>query len=558
MKKIIILLCLFFVFLSFSPSLYEIYRSGRLPADRAFVLEHNYMFDYNFYLSRIREGQEGRWLVTEKYFNQPHMPSLFQIIYLYLGKLGSIFRLSPPAVYHTARIIFGLILLLLIGRAAFELFSGGWRPVAYLFAVTAGSWPVLYKAGNFYRFGTYMGWWSVIDSLQRITFVPHVLAGQIFLFLFIDRYSKEFKGIGAMRMLSWGILGFIAGIIFPPTLIVVYAFFAVYLILTVFYLYRKNQFGDKRAIGELLNLRIIPMAVFGFLSVGALLYTQYMFGFYPWKALTEFDILHRSILPYGEYFLALGPVFPLGLAGLLLSVLKNKIKFMPFAAWLISVFLLFAVFENVPQQSPTRFTEAALNIPLGLLAAYFLLSLYRGASKLKGSLIPFTQRLIKAVIILVILLGLSVMFSMVLWLTDQVRAKAAGTWLFPAGAELVYPTKDFMSGIFYIGENSSVDKTVLAYEAAGNYIPAYAGNFVFLGHANTPGEDQKLKTAAKFFSGEMTKDEAAEFLKNEHISYVYYGAQEKELGNLTDLSTLYPFLKSVYINNSVTVYKVSN
>lgn len=159
------------------------------------------------------------------------------------------------------------------------------------------------------------------------------------------------------------------------------------------------------------------------------------------------------------------------------------------------------------------------------------------------------------VIGVIILMGFGVMFSTLGWLTDQAKWKSEGTWLYPVGTELVYPLKDFMDGINFIRLNTSIKDVVLAYEAAGNYIPAYAGNFVYLGHANTPDEDEKLKIAARFFKGEMSEKEAKEFLTRENIKYIYFGPQERELGNINNLLSLYSFLTSVYTNNSVTIYK---
>src|SRR3989338_3090785 len=92
--------CLFFVLLSFVPTFYEYYSRNKIPPERFFVLEHNYNFDYNFYLSRIRQGIEGKWLVREKYYNQPHKSSLFQIIYVYLGKFGGLLGFGPIAIYQ--------------------------------------------------------------------------------------------------------------------------------------------------------------------------------------------------------------------------------------------------------------------------------------------------------------------------------------------------------------------------------------------------------------------------------------------------------------------------
>ena len=301
MKKILFILSIFFVLFSFSPSLYEIYQAKNIPQERYFLLEHNYLFDYNFYLSRIREGTEGRWLVVEKYYNQSHQGSLFQVFYLWLGKLGGIVRLEPPVIYHLARLLFGLTFLILIGSYVKRFFKGRWWIISFIFAVTAGSWPILVKTGpsadGFWRFATYMGWWSVVDSLQRITIMPHILFGQIFLLLFIWRFSDKlsktkiktifskgpaapfdslrslrasasrdkkvyperneghlarvthsffcFNSIDSLKsleILMWGLIGFVVGIVFPPTLIVVYTVFAILTFWEFILLMRSNHY----------------------------------------------------------------------------------------------------------------------------------------------------------------------------------------------------------------------------------------------------------------------------------------------------------------------------
>lgn len=544
-KKIIFILSLFFVFLSFSPTLYELNYAKNLPKDRALELVHNYVFDYNFYLSRIREGQEGRWFVTEKYYNKPHSSSLFQIVYLYLGKIGALFRLSPPAVYHISRIIFGFILLLVIGKLVISMFTGWWSVVSYLLIVTAGSWPILVKLGDFWRFSTHWGGWSAIDSLERITFIPHVLLGQIFLLLFIWKFCVVYEKKNISGWFWWWNLGLIAGIIFPPILITVYTIFVVLSVLEVI--------GNK-SIKELKSL-ILPKVVFGIFSIPAILYLQIMFKVQPWHALAIFDIQHRSTLPYTEYFWALGPVLPLGIGGLILALVRKDKKYYPFIAWIMALGLLFVIFEHVPQQSPTRFTQMLINVPIGILTTYLFYTLWYLCDKCKRSLTSVSRLLLGIVITNIMLLGMSVMLSSLGWQMDQVKWKREGTWLYPVGVELVYPLKDFMDGIGFFRLNTKTSDIVLAYEAAGNYIPAYAGNYVYLGHANTPDEDNKLKIAARFFSGKMSQEEAKEFLTRENIKYIFFGPQEKELGNINNMLLVYPFLTSLYTNSRVTIYK---
>jgi len=510
------------------------------------------MYDYNFYLSRIRQGQEKRFLVVEKYYNQPHQGSLFQIFYLFIGKAGLIFGASPTVLYHGARLILGFVFLILISLYVDKLFSGWWRLAAFLLITTSSSWPVLVKAGEFWRFGTYMGWWSAVDSLQRITFIPHVLLGQIGILIFIRKYSAKFSKTKPLAYILWGVSGFLIGIVFPPSLIVVYAYFFLYFILEVGLLF-KNQ---RRSFFSLWREKIIPQAVFVLLSAPALVYARLMFSIYPWKALALFDTLHGVKMPYADYYLALGPVLIFGLLGAILVLIKQKKEYYFSVVWIAAIFLLFKIFEFIPMQSSIRFTEGAINVPLGILAAYFFFTIFHGKFKNKKFVSSILKLTARGTATATIVMGLLVMTSMVFWLTDQVKGKRAGGWKVPSGVQLAYPLKDFMRGISYIQNNTRREEVVLAYDTASNYIPAYAGNFVYIGHANTPDEKEKRERAAEFFSAGMTEKEASDFMKKENISLVFFGPQEKEIKGINDPDKIYSFLSQEYRNDEVVVYRV--
>jgi len=552
MRLVIILLSVFFVLFSFSPTLVEISQRHLVPQNRVFLLEHNYLFDYNFYLSRIREGYEGRWQVTEKYYNQPHPPSLMQVVYLYLGKVGVFLQITPTDVYNLSRIFFGFLLLLATGIYCLKVLPGRWGLVAFVLVVTAGSWPIPMTINGSPRFGTYMGWWSVIDSLQRITHLPHVLIGQLMFLWCIKTFSQSTQR--GLKRILWGIIGFAAGIIFPPTLVVLYTWFGLHSILELLSILSNNQKQKKMKVW--VKDSIVPRAIFTVLSAPSLFYMQYMFTILPWSALALFDIQHRIPLPYREYALALGPSLPLGLVGLALAFERVEKKLTPLISWILAVGLLFLVFERVPQQSPLRFTEAALHIPLGILAAFLFRQLWHWATRLKVSIVSWGIRGMEAIVIAgVILLGVSVMVSMVGWLTDQVVARREGSWLVPIGAQVIYPLKDFMDAIYFVRDNVPRNSVVLTYITAGNYIPAYAGQYVYIGHANTPDEDTKEGIARQFFAGEMSPTIANAFLQREHVSYIFFGPQEKEIGKRTELTSVYPYLSKLYENPQVILYR---
>lgn len=543
------ILSLVFILFSFAPAFYELYQKKNLPANRVFVWEHNYMFDYNFYLSRIRQAYEGKWLVVEKYYNTPHSGSLLQILYLVIGKIGLLLKLTPSLSYHLSRFILGLAFLLIIGTVASRILAGKWGILAFILIVTTGSWPVLVKAGNFYRFATYMGWWSVIDSLQRLTTLPHVLFGQMLLFLLVYQYTLSSGKWQIREQIIGSISGLVMGLVFPPAVLILIVVLGVQSFLELI-----TNFSNHQKMKSWITAKILPRLILTAVSAVSLIYLAFIVKVYPWKALAEFDVKHRFIMPYWDYFLALGPNALLAIAGMILVLYRFENKFIPFVSWIIGVILLFIVFENVPEQSALRFTESALHIPIGILATYFIYSIWQKIRASKVQLRRPLQFMLKSVISLNIIMGILVMLSNVLWLTDQVNAKRTGSFIVPTGAQIIYPLKDFMEGIYYLGDNSKVEDIVLAYETAGNFIPAYAGNFVYLGHANTPQEDEKKATAQKFFSGQMKAGEAEEFIKKENIKFVYFGPQEREFANSKDLPKIYPFLALIYQNSQVRVY----
>src|SRR3989338_9769150 len=102
LKKYFVFIFAFcFLFLSFLPNFYEISVTNLLPRNRTTVWgEHSYTYDYNVYLSKIRQGQEGHLSVVDKYDNHPQQKGVFlQMFYLLSGRLTKVFGFSPTLSY---------------------------------------------------------------------------------------------------------------------------------------------------------------------------------------------------------------------------------------------------------------------------------------------------------------------------------------------------------------------------------------------------------------------------------------------------------------------------
>ncbi|MCX6791717.1 MAG: hypothetical protein NT149_01620 [Candidatus Gottesmanbacteria bacterium] len=555
------ILVFFFILFSLVPMFYELSRQNDLHPDRQFELVHNFYTDYNFYLSRIREGREGAVTVTEKYTSEPHQGSYIQIMYLAMGKVSAWFNVPWPNsgdTYHMARIVLSATLLFLISYAAkwaFEKFrfrwpasnasrsNAGWQILAFLLAVTASSWPIPVFSNNEWRFGGYMPWWSVMDSLQRITFIPHMLAGQALIVFLLVAFAQENVMKKAGNWVFLGFLAFLLGTVFPAGLGFVFAAWGVFIVLD--FLYRLPSLRRERVPWIL--TRIVGPAIVGAISTPTLLYFSLVVKVYPWKRLIDYALLHPQPFNLREYILAVGPMLLFGVVGGLLVLVKRERRMFVFVAWVIAWMVLILAFQYIPQESPLRFTEMLPQVPLGILGAYLLSDLSRLSDLWKKIAITIAVGLIA--------LGLGQMYSSWRWQKEFLDQKISATQpLVPTGSYVMYPLKDFLAAINFIQNTTSRSTVILSETTAGNYIPVYSGNTVYVGQANTVNTEQKELIVKDFFAGNMSPGQAMEFLKVNNLHYIFFGPQEEADGGLLNLPNTYPFLTEIYHAGLFRVY----
>lgn len=539
------LLILVFAVFSMAPSLYELSRAGNIQPDRHFELVHNYYTDYNFYLSRIREGIEGRWTVVEKYTSEPHGGSFIHEMYILMGQTARLSRVPPALagdVYQVARVVLAITLLSLL--AAFcKKSMQGWAIPAFLFAVTASSWPTVVAVVNtnvvaaslenigMWRFGGYMSWWSVMDSLQRITFIPHLLAGQALLIFLVMTVTDRAVMKNQRAVVFLGLIAFILGMVLPPALVFLYGVMGIYWLLD----------GMKKSTA-------LTFGAFVLVSCVSLFYLVLMTGIYPWKRLSELDIIHPLPFRYIEYFQAVGPILPLGILGLVWAILKKQTRLYPAVAWVIAWFVFLGVFHFVPQQSPLRFSEMAPHVALGVLTAYLCYCVYR---------LRYMKIAVTIATLALITLGVLQMVSSYQWQRDFVDHKVRASYpLVPTGSYVMYPLRDFTDAMQYLETWTPRSSVVVSETTTGNYIPVYSGNTVYVGHDNTINAEVKKQQVNLFFSGHMKPEEAKAWLASIPSKYVFFGPQEQADGGIEDLRVPYPFLQPFYKNAYVILYEV--
>ncbi len=536
-SKIVFFLIFFsflFLFLSYLPNIYEVSLVNSLPADRVMVWgEHIYTYDYNVYLSKIRQGQEGRWSVVDKYDNHPDAKGIFlQMLYLLAGKLGGVFHFTPVFTFQILRTILSVAwVMAIIFLNVYFLRQPNQYVLGIIFSLLAAGW------------GHHMDWWQEMDVLKRLSYVPHYTFSYISIAIASVLFFKN------RYFIVLCLLVFLLFLVQPSGALLIFGSWFIYHLL-------KRPFPWKKTI-ILIVVALIP-----------LLYIHSVTATYPWKSLVDFEKNYPLPFNLKEYILALGPIFFTGVAGLILVLWKRNSRLLPLASWVLAAAAGMTVFTFLPSQSPLRFVQTANHIPLAILSVYFLSYLVRrkgifltsespgirgGDSRVKK--IPLPKIIATIIITVIIVNGL---YQTVLSLKHQfafIHQRVIATLpLVPYPPQVMYPLTDFWQAIMWLKNNTPETAVVLSQYTAGNYIPAYAGNFVYLGHGSeTPHFDARSAQVNAFFSGVETADQAKQFLIQNNITYVFYGPQEKE--NAVNDINAYPFLKPVYRSALVTIFR---
>ena len=534
-----------FLFLSYIPNLYEASVTDIMPKDRVMLWgEHIYTYDFNVYLSKIRQGTEGRWNIINKYDNRIDQPGVYlQMLYLLAGKIGGLFNLTPILIFHLLRTLlsFSWILVIIFINVYFLK-----KPVLYflgtIFSLLASSFPVFYRLDGELWIGIFMGWWQELDVLKHISYLPHYTINYMIISIltFLLYLYDKTKNIRLFVIIC--VILFFSFFIHPITGLV---FFFSWLLFNSIKIVLFGNFKLKTLFRFVLETLFLVVVI----SM-PLAYIKYATSLSPWKSLIEFDQKYKFPFVLKDYILALGPVFITGLMGAVMVIFKKEKRLLPVVTWFLGAFLGFLLFIYFPYQSPARFVQTANHIPLAILSAYFIVELLK----------KFPNWLVKSLcypaIAFIILLGIIQSYFSIKGQTHFIKQRAQAVLpLVPYPSQVMYPLKDFFFALKWLEKYSYRNTVVLSQITAGNYIPAYAGNYVYFGHfPESPNYEYKSSQVGLFFTGSMKEEDALNFLKNENIDYVFLGPQEKEMAT-ADIKR-YPFLKPVYDSYWVTIFWV--
>jgi len=492
--------------------------------------------DTPVYYANIAQVKEGHGLLDNLFSNEKNAARLFNIIWLAIGFFAYLFHLTPVWAYQIARIILTPVFLFvlykfinycLLGYTNYQ------KKFCFLYSIFAsglGTFALVLK--NFVpslidKFSVSMDFWVPEGSNFLILFnSPHFLASLTLIILIfycillcaetkLLRYSLM-AGILALALLSFH----------PYYALTIFGVPLVYFLV----LFIKN----KKIIPSL----IYNYLIFGILAMPAILYYVFI---YSTNLPFQMKILqYKSPTPgFDVFFISYGLGLLCAILAIIFIIKKKKldnIKLFLIIWFLISILLIYS-----PVAYQRRLVEG-FQIPLTILAFIGLVAIYNFL-KNKSQIIR-TLRMYEILPIFVLLFCFS---NAIFYLMDLKYLSFK--------SDITYTPQAIITALDWYKNQTSEKETILSVPLNGNLIPGLISRRVFIGHGSeTVNYEKKLNQIIWFFKDSQNDEAKKEFIKDNQIDYLFYSIREKALGQFNPQSKNY--LKQVYDNNGVSIYKV--
>ncbi len=482
--------------------------------------------DYNSHLAKMQIGLRGGWRYRILFTPEEHPGIFIQPFYIALGHVARLTGLAPVSVYHLARTVFTLAMMIAIWAfVARFLPEDGTRWAALLLATVVGGlgWALYLVAPAQAADLAPIEFW-LLDAytfLAALTF-PHFAASIALLlgfFLVLDRWLVA----PDWRRIAWLTLGsLLLGWLQPFDLLLTGLVVGVLVLLALA--------GRRLSLAQALMLA--PVAAAHLLAVG---YHYVALESDPvWRA---FAAQNLTLSPPPVYYL-------LGYCWLLVPAVVGGVRLrrgagaglrLPVVWVLVTALLLYA-----PLPTQRRFL-LGVQVPLAALAAA---GLEQGRQwwLRRGGTAGRWRWLFTAVL----------SFSA---LTHALFVLSAITSVTPTARPRLFLGADELAALAWLREQPP-ETVILAAFPSGGQAVAFSGRRAYLGHwIETPDFEARSQQVSAFFDpAAMSDAERLALLEGAGIDCVWHDDAARALGPWSPGEA--DFLRAAFASDSVTVYEV--
>lgn len=482
--------------------------------------------DGNSYIAKMLSGANGSWLFKTPYTTYPQTGVLAFTTYIILGKLaaGNGMHVQLLALFHGYRFIAGILCIMATYEFLAIYVHTPWtRKLGTALICTGGGLGFLTMAGldglwqnrlplEFYSPETF-GFLSLFS-------LPHLALGRACLFWGL---AAVIGGNHPLRKPSFsGLYFLILVLVQPVTGVLAYALIFLVLLEIVITHYLSNLHW-KLAISAAWQSKKHQIAWVVGPSLPVLLYTIIRYQTDPFLQQWEKQNIILSP-PVTDYLLAFGWTIPLIVISIWYMV-RKKVQWQVFLiGWLVCL----PVLVYFPVNIQRRLAE-------GVWAAVVVLVVLACEKMVYGKKI---------------LASAAVIFSI-----STVMVLSGGIFTAMNPGTPIYRSAKETAAFEFLEQEASPGDIVLASYGVSNAMPAWAPVRVVSGHGPESIHGEMINNEVNaFFSGELTSSQEQKFLKIYHVRYLFWGPEEKRLGNLNPQSIDY--LQPVYQDDKYAIFEV--
>ena len=462
-------------------------------------------WDINIYISAIRSGQQHGFLLVNPYTTSEHEPILLYPLYTLVGVLVP--HISPVLLFHLLALFCGLLLALTLLQVLRLLQYFNRRLIVAFFLIALGSglgWLVFPNMSP----DLLMSGFTFTGAFQR----PHeAISIILYLLSLILYYLGSSKKKTRLTLLS-GLVSLILVFFYPYYVLsysVICGLYALYL-----YIKSRHLYPIFYLLCNLIF--IVPLA---------LIYSWHLqsnptFADVIMQAQKTPDILHL-LLGYG----ILVPLVGYGM-------------FMPKTQ--VRVFLLIWLLASI----------ALSYLPFGF-GIFYLRTLFLPTVLLAmDAAAQLTKRwhwqINWVVMLLLIFVPLTTYYTVY---KRMAEVYSNNRWY--------YILKEEVDALKFLSDQTPPKSGVLAGYTIGNLIPTRTSNRVYFGHFfQTPNAQEKINNITFFYQNAFSEEKALQFLKQNNISYIFWGIDEQIVNGFPQNSTglKYSFLHPVFSEGNIAIF----
>jgi hypothetical protein len=471
--------------------------------------------DANSYVAKMNEGAHGAWLFTLPYSSEPQQGVLVYSFFLVLGRLAGANHDTQVLVYHAARVVCGVALLL----------------ISYLFLAEFLPRPDQRRLGLLLvALGGGLGWlltllWPngllgslPVDIISPEAFsylvlfaFPHLAAARCLILLGLLAYLRGRGGLAGVALLGLGLIQ-------PLSVVIVWVVVGAHLALSWWWEKRRGELApwwrDVRN-GLVLGLISAPMVV----------YTLYVL--YADSVLRQWTAQNQLPSPSPvHYVLAYGVWLAAAVSGWRVLWRRQPRLALLAGGWLLSAPLLL----YIPISTQRRLIEG-VQLPLAALAVMGLTVALR---RYRRWLMP-------------LVLAATLPTALLLWLGALFAARVP--------AEPIFHPADQVQAFAWLAQNGQPGQVALSAYETGNALPAFSPLIAYIGHGSeTIFLAAKAPQVAAFYRSATPDADRLALLAGGRIAYVVFGPHERALGDFDPSSAAYLALR--FRAGNYSVYEV--